>query len=673
VDGAGYEGFDGYFPLILSTRLVDSLTNGVIVTGFGEREPALVLQSDGLWLRLIAPPALSARLCSLVPESTVATDWSNTTFSATRELQPTVSAWTPTFNEAHVQDTTLSQIAADSSVRSWELRTGRGGFIYSLRTPALGETVPPSWRSSINTSPWNDEVWQGVAVGPLNDPDNGSPYFMHQSGVYLKDPVLTEPFYSPQVAAHLDADDRSFTTINWTPQAHINIYTDDNPTNDWKSYILSFARCRDLGQGVIEISLGYYNYGPDGVNWLNMPWGGVRRTSTEYAFTAQPGGTTWSDPVTNKWGSVTSFNLTGGWQGYCANSNGTTPALGFVYGLDPVTLLPQQIASSSFRCGYAGGTFSTNEATWRNYFVTTAVRRYNLLQGHGVWSRYYFVLGDNLQDLSDRIAARALIGTELVAFDYTESSTPLIGYSVSGSGSDFQCLENGRSPDFFLYAHPVTGSFPVFEVIESDRSRYLTWNPYANGIVKPYDRTLAGMRLLGFALSAAGTAYTDEALDTFLPAENYFSDGETLYARTATPIETWRVEHFGTPDNQGDAADLADPDQDGQNNLCEYALGGFPLLGKNDDPGAAGFPSFGQRGADLFQGLELLYSRRRDAAARGLRYELKGATNLMSSGWSTNGISEVGAGTLDDDFEMVTNRIVLGDTGFVRLNIELEE
>ena len=667
IDGSLYEGLDLYFPLVLSDDPPAGLTNHVSLIGFGSREPAVVLEEDGLWLRLVAMPSLSERLCSLVPASRVAADYSNTTFTASRAYEPSGSAWSVSFDEAHVLDTTLIQTAAHTN-QSWELRTGRGGFIYSLRTGALGETVPPSWRSTQDTSPWNDEVWQGVAVGPLNDPGNGSPYFMHQSGVYLKDPVLTKPFYSPQVASFLDVAERSFTTVNWTPQAHVNIYVDENPTNDWKSYLLCYTRYKDLGQGVIEVMMGYYNYGPDLLNWFNMPWGGVRRTSTEYAFTSDPGGTTWREPITNKWGSVEDFDETGGWQGYSATSNGITPTLGFVFGEDTNPRLPNQLSDSWFRCGYAGGTPTGNETDWRNYLVSTAVRRYDLPQGKGIWSSHFYVLGDDMQDLSDRIQARGLVGADLAAFDYTEADTPLVAYRVSGSGDSFLCLENGSDPDFFLYAHPVSNSFPIFEIIEDDGARYLTWNPYANGIVKPYDGTMAGLRLLGFAMPSAGTNGTYAALDGLLPAQNYLPDGETLFARTATPMETWRVEYFGFADDAGDGADLANPDGDSVVNLWEYGFGGNPT-----NPASIGYSATHglahEGGSNV---LEYVYARRIGSEGE-LDYFLETATDLAAGNWTNSGYAELSAsGIIDPEFEAVTNRIdTTGTTnGFIRLNIE---
>ena len=73
-------------------------------------------------------------------------------------------------------------------IRSFRLRMGRGGQIYSLLGP-FGESVPPSWRSDGKvSSPWNDEVWQFVAVcskynlKPNHRPP-GSSFFVHGSGI----------------------------------------------------------------------------------------------------------------------------------------------------------------------------------------------------------------------------------------------------------------------------------------------------------------------------------------------------------------------------------------------------------------------------------------------------------------------------------------------------------
>ena len=121
------------------------------------------------------------------------------------------------------------------------------------------------------------------------------------------------------------------------------------------------------------------------------------------------------------------LNKTGGWAGFSNSNTGAAPALGIVFGLDSDPLPDPSVGASWYRWGYAGGSFSAEETTWRNYFVSSNVRRYRVGQGEGVWSRYYFVLGGDLTDLAARIAARSLVGVELREFDYDESSSPLVG------------------------------------------------------------------------------------------------------------------------------------------------------------------------------------------------------------------------------------------------------
>jgi dienelactone hydrolase len=82
------------------------------------------------------------------------------TISAT--FTRTGSVWDRRIDESKVFKYELaSKQAADSS---YQLRMGRGGQLYSLRG-AFGESVPPSWREARDDlSPWNDEVWQFVAI-----------------------------------------------------------------------------------------------------------------------------------------------------------------------------------------------------------------------------------------------------------------------------------------------------------------------------------------------------------------------------------------------------------------------------------------------------------------------------------------------------------------------------
>ncbi len=91
------------------------------------------------------------------------------------------------------------------------------------------------------------------------------------------------------------------------------------------------------------------------------------------------------------------------------------------------------------------------------------------------------------------------------------------------------------------------------------------------------------------------TSYRDAGLSSGtiyhyrVVAFNAAGDAEaaTAQQRTYAEREAWRLEKFGTIQNTGNAADGADPDGDGFNNLVEYALGSNP----NSNTGTDGHPT----------------------------------------------------------------------------------
>ncbi len=78
--------------------------------------------------------------------------------------------------------------------------------------------------------------------------------------------------------------------------------------------------------------------------------------------------------------------------------------------------------------------------------------------------------------------------------------------------------------------------------------------------------------------STSFTAADFTALNAGAPGTFFLVSGSLIFdTRTLTPIEQWRMSHFGTSLNAGNAADNADPDGDSLPNLHEYALGTAPL------------------------------------------------------------------------------------------------
>ena len=110
-------------------------------------------------------------------------------------------------------------------------------------------------------------------------------------------------------------------------------------------------------------------------------------------------------------------------------------------------------------------------------------------------------------------------------------------------------------------------------------------------------------------------------------------------------IESWRIRHFGTATASGNAADLADPDGDGDNNLTEYALGTNPTVAGTSAVFASTITEFGAAY------LSVTFPRRKHA---DLRYIVEVSPDLAS--WSAEAQQAGSPVSLDSDFEQVVFR-----------------
>jgi lysophospholipase L1-like esterase len=110
-------------------------------------------------------------------------------------------------------------------------------------------------------------------------------------------------------------------------------------------------------------------------------------------------------------------------------------------------------------------------------------------------------------------------------------------------------------------------------------------------------------------------------------------------------LNSWRIQHFNTSTDAGDAADLADPDHDGHANLMEFAFGTDPMgAGANLIDGATMLD-----GGDSY--LAVTFPRRKHA---NVRYVVEVSTDLVS--WTPESV-QIGAPThVNEEFDQVTFR-----------------
>jgi hypothetical protein len=92
-----------------------------------------------------------------------------------------------------------------------------------------------------------------------------------------------------------------------------------------------------------------------------------------------------------------------------------------------------------------------------------------------------------------------------------------------------------------------------------------------------------------------------------------------------TPLEQWRLTHFGTTANTGASADTADFDGDGLTNLLEYALGSTPTSLASAAPPNVRITNIAP------PRLEISFFRARPSAE--LTYTVEASSNLVT--WTT--------------------------------------
>lgn len=370
--------------------------------------------------------------------------------------------------------------------RSWELRVGKGGQIYSI-VSSFGEAMPPQRVMS----PFNDEVWQMVAFsdevvdynldlgkGRIRDEVNS---FIHQSGLYVGRPQKfspTKPFYCPLLATHRNEAARTYGMINWglVPTISVN-----------RSDVLFAMQVRDLGAGVIELSYLCFNFGTYPLHTLATSWGGVRTSVFPELVLANPDGSYRFHTPYSLDSKDVYVNIidTGGWAGATQNAaNPASFALGLVFGRDPRWPEQRKLKHSG------GGNWQRSATVYgagdsrhgeRDYTVMNMDNRVTIKPGDSFFRRTFMVIG-TLNEVAE--AGRKLESfTDLRPIEFTEADTPLLPLYVKQSDKTspqptFVKPTPDAQPVCRLYSRPVKHSKPIFALQDGGTNDFiLTTDP----------------------------------------------------------------------------------------------------------------------------------------------------------------------------------------------------
>jgi len=305
--------------------------------------------------------------------------------------------------------------------------------------------------------------------------------------------------------------------------------------------------------------------------------------------------------------------------------------------------------------------------------------------------------GAGFGSMTDASYAGATAGSYEISFtmtsaDMTVSSasntTAQAGFGIrfnDGANRDLRALFRFDSNDNFLLSMTTAEGAKTF-IIENS---LVLSAPLTVRQVLDLD---AGAYSVYYTLGAAsevqaytGGVYAGQILGEFrqqfqtINGGNYMQAGDSFYMDHITLSEQ-RFEI--TPESHyafwltdypelGSSTNLVDnPDDDPLDNLGEYALGGDPADGM--DVGYV--PANTMLEAGGTNSFEYVYAKRNDAEARGLVYSLELTDDLLSDSWTNGNVEVVGIGTLDDEFDSVTNRVpAVGDEqGFIRLRVEYQ-
>jgi hypothetical protein len=409
----------------------------------------------------------------------------------TSAYYPSDSSWTLGLDERWVF---LHEVEhRQDEHNSFSLRIGKGGQIYSLRG-AFGESVPPSRPKS----PWNDEVWQFVAVcskyngnllktGHLPDETKAAikrlpyqrSYFVHNSGAYIPEGGPLRNLYCPLLGAAAPPGGRIYRTVNWGLVPQVKTMH--------RSPVLYYGQTRDVGDGVIELTWVVHNFSTreDIVfNWLNAPWGGTRKTRLPVHCLSKPDDSLIDRRTMAKVAGAIDVRKTGGWNLSSASEAPDSPSLALVFGRDrhleaelekAAKGQPHvQYAGSIYRYMNADGSYDWRCQDWqtrpenslRNYDVAVVIPKFNLAPGTTIWYRSYLVVNrrDRAIELAKSLVAKVDYG--LCTFD--PATTPLVPVR----------LRSGKVT-FRLFAKPVPGTMPLFLIENRETGReVVTSDPY---------------------------------------------------------------------------------------------------------------------------------------------------------------------------------------------------
>ncbi len=407
---------------------------------------------------------------SHVPESQVSTylpgEW---TFDVSL-TNKNPSDWTPADDgETPSEDQVFWQMLTHKqSEKDWTIKIGKGGQFFSISTPQTGEMIA---RQRTTHGQWVDEVYQHVIPSTHSRFESPSKVDgdIHQAGYYTKSDIdsrikiIPKSVYSPTFVSTLSQfinKENSVSYITWPQHAHL-------PRAYSENGMVMHQNIRDVGDGVVEITLVIDKWSGEETTAVNVPFMSLRTENIPYQFISLPDGSFKKQiqEFSDKGVIRLKDQTTGGWLAFTNGNSADSYGMAVVYGKPENSIGDKK---SYVRWGnYGGGTIAD---------LTTDV---SLLPGDSVFFRYYLVFGSlkDLRKYGNMLADKTHSGWIETPIDEAKAITICTGENgILRRG----CPDGNENALFILDREHTKNSLPVFLLRKHGTQEYLlSADPYS--------------------------------------------------------------------------------------------------------------------------------------------------------------------------------------------------
>lgn len=373
--------------------------------------------------------------------------------------------------------------------KDWTIKVGKGGQFYSISTPKTGELIA---RQRSTHGQWIDEVYQHTVPMPPQKDENTRVVDgdIHQAGYYVRSDldgskIIPESIYSPLFTPHINIEENSFQYVVWPQHAHL-------PRTYSENKLLMNQVIRDLGDGVIEVTIELSKWGGRQIEMVSAPWAAFRTETVPYvAISNSNGGYEFSKQIFNE--SVPkklSDPNVGGWIAYVQNTNKESYGIGIVYGKQNVL-----DGRSSF---VRWGEYDSPELDGVDGTILSVKRDIDFNTGERLHIKYYLIIG-TLSTIQEK-ANFFIDKTEIIKEKPSIESAGRIKICKDKTGSIRRgCLDDSEHI-FSTFRNYVSGSVPLFLVKDVKKNKsIITSNPYYVSF-DPTDKKTDYQNFLGWAM-----------------------------------------------------------------------------------------------------------------------------------------------------------------------------